>query len=160
MTRGLPLCPLIFISFPSRTIKSPGLARSPSFATWPRTITLPAVIHVSISRREPKPAAASNFCRRSPERLAGGGFVGGGLGGRGLKLQRPGDLFERRQLVQQTAQRVRADLVLEQALQVRERQRLLRRQQGRSKDALGLRVLGHRQSSRRSARSLRTGSRR
>src|SRR5258706_14725123 len=106
MTRGLPLPPLICISFPSRTIESPGLARSSSFVTWPRTITLPAVIHVSISRREPKPAAASNFCRRSPEGLAGGGFVGGGLGGRGLKLQRPSDLFERRPLLQRAQAQV------------------------------------------------------
>jgi hypothetical protein len=61
MTRGLPLLALIFISLPSRSIESPGLARSPSFATWPRTLILPAAIHASIARREPKPAAESSF---------------------------------------------------------------------------------------------------
>src|SRR5579862_7423477 len=101
MTRGLVLLALIFISLPSRRIRSPGLARSPSFAVWPRTVTRPAVIQVSISLREPKPAAASSLCSRSA--LLGavcGGFVGGGLGGRRLKLQRPGDFLQRRQLLQ------------------------------------------------------------
>src|SRR6185295_11255986 len=106
MTRAAPLLPLIFISLPSSSIKSPGAARSPSFATRPRTMTRPAVIQVSICLREPKPAAASSFCSRSPVKsaCAAGGwcsrFVGGGLGRRGFKLEGPGDFLQRRQLLQ------------------------------------------------------------
>src|SRR5260370_1076349 len=119
MTRGAPLLAAILISFPSSRIESPGLARSPSFATLPRTVTRPAVIQVSISRRDPNPAAASNFCSRSPAGLpelggvAGGrrvGFVGGLVGrrlrGRGLKLERAGDLLERRQFLQREQSQV------------------------------------------------------
>src|SRR5512132_512993 len=119
MTRGALRCALTLISLPSRRIESPGLARSPSFATWPRTVTRPAEIQPSISLREPKPAAASSFCSRSPAGtaeasaaaalalLAGGwrgGFVGGLLsnlrGSRWFKLERPGDLLKGRQLLQ------------------------------------------------------------
>src|SRR6185503_4836494 len=115
MTRGAPLFALILISFPSSRIKSPGPARSPSFAVWPRTITLPAVIQVSISLREPKPAAASSFCNRSPAWLLGGaggwrgGFVGGLpnlRGGCGLKLESARNFLERRQLLQRAQSEV------------------------------------------------------
>src|SRR5436190_19584017 len=107
MTRALPLPAPSLTSLPSRKTGSPAPARSPSLATWPRTVTRPALIQVSISRREPKPAAASSFCSRSPAGLLGAGgwggrFVGGGLGGRGLKLQRPGDFLQRRQFLQRT----------------------------------------------------------
>src|SRR6185436_19591221 len=119
MTRGAPLFALICTSLPSRRTTSPGLARSPSFATCPRTVTRPAVIQVSISRRDPNPAAASSFCSRSPAGPPGlggaaggrrvgfvGGLVGRGLGGRGLKLERAGDLLERRQLLQREQSQV------------------------------------------------------
>src|SRR5512139_4324504 len=95
---------------PSRRTVSPGSARSPSFATCPRTVTRPALIQVSISRREPKPAAASSFWILSPAGLLEGGAGGdGGLLGRfirrrlrggGLELQRARDLLQRRQLLE------------------------------------------------------------
>src|SRR5919201_1579768 len=99
---------------PSTATASPGAARSPSLATRPRTVTRPASIHDSISRREPRPAAASSFWRRSAFGAGGGGGFGFGFGdafgvgrpdarfsGRdGLKLQGLGDLLERRQLFQ------------------------------------------------------------
>ena len=89
-------------------MESEALARSPSFATFPLSVTRPASIHVSISRREPRPAAASSFCSRSPEgaasRLAvgaGGGmllgfffFSDGGLGsGNHFQLEGLGDFL-------------------------------------------------------------------
>src|SRR5690242_9986458 len=97
---------------PSSESASPGRARSPSFATRPPTVTRPAAIQDSISRREPRPAAASSFWRRSAFGAGGGGWLGFGfgrgvgvgrpdarLGGRdGLKGERLRDFFERRQL--------------------------------------------------------------
>src|SRR5438874_1430577 len=95
---------------PSTVMSSAPVARSPSLATRPLTVTRPASIQDSISRREPRPAAASSFWSRSAFRSGGGGglgFGGGfgicrpdaGLGGRDrLKLQGLGDFFERRQL--------------------------------------------------------------
>src|SRR3954469_17855743 len=101
---------------------SPGPARSPSCATRPAMVTRPAAIQVSISRREPRPARASSFCKRSGCSLAfgaggGAGFgfglgerfsfadgfrIGGahtGFGGRArLERERLRDLLERRQL--------------------------------------------------------------
>src|SRR6187401_2920208 len=104
MTLGWDLDALVFTGLPSRRISSPGCALSPSFATWPRTLTRPALIQVSISRREPKPAAASSFCSRSPaggllDAGRGGGgfldrFIGRGLRGRRLELQRARDLLQ------------------------------------------------------------------
>jgi hypothetical protein len=43
-------------------------------------VTRPAAIQVSISRREPTPAAASSFCSRSPAGAASGLAVGAGGG--------------------------------------------------------------------------------
>src|SRR5712671_4586396 len=124
---------------PSTATSSPGVARSPSFATRPPTVTRRASIQVSISRLEPRPAAARTFCSRSPcnaGSAAGGltadapgglaagpcaGFFGlGGLGGRrflsfndlGLRrrqLQGLGDFLERRQLLE----RAQAEVVEE-----------------------------------------------
>jgi hypothetical protein len=48
-------------ALPSTAMESRGEALSPSLATWPLTVTRPAAIQVSISRREPRPAAASSF---------------------------------------------------------------------------------------------------
>ena len=42
-----------------------GLARSPSSATRPLTVTRPSRIHSSMPRRDPWPALASSFCSRS-----------------------------------------------------------------------------------------------
>jgi hypothetical protein len=50
------------------------------------------------------------------------------------------------QLVEQAAQDVGPDLLLEQALQVGQRERLLRRQQRALDDALGFRQIRHTQS--------------
>src|ERR671937_1083118 len=102
------------IERPSTAISSPGAARSPSCATRPPMVTRPAAIHDSISRREPRPAPARSFWRRSAFGAGGGGGFGFGFGdafgvgrpdarfsGRdGLKLQGLGDLLERRQLFQ------------------------------------------------------------
>src|SRR5436309_2654444 len=97
---------------PSTAISSPTAARSPSLAARPPTVTRPASIQDSISRREPRPAAASSFWSRSAFGAGGGGglgFGGGfgicrpdaGLGGRDrLKLEGLGDFFERRQLLE------------------------------------------------------------
>src|SRR3989442_6429777 len=93
---------------PSTAISSPTVARSPSLAARPPTVTRPASIQDSISRREPRPAAASSFWSRSAF-CAGGGFglgfgVGGTgtrLGGRGgLKLEGPRDFLWWRPLFQ------------------------------------------------------------
>src|SRR5436189_4434150 len=94
-------------------------ARSPSFATRSPNVTRPASIQPSISRREPRPAAASSFCSRSPRGSAvgaGGGFalLIGLLGPDGrfrcggrLKREGLGDFLERRQLFQ----RAQAEIV-------------------------------------------------
>src|SRR5690242_16980304 len=42
-----------------------GSALSPSFATLPLTVTRRAAISSSLARRDPTPAAAITFCRRS-----------------------------------------------------------------------------------------------
>src|SRR5687767_11543727 len=103
--------------FPSTTIESDGPARSPSLASWPLTVTRPAAIQVSISRREPSPAAASSFCNRSAVGAGSGAldlffgfwlsdfgfgsrrFHSGRFGSRhDLEVQGLGDLLERRQL--------------------------------------------------------------
>src|SRR5205814_10241739 len=90
----------------------PTAPRSPSLAARPSTVTRPASIQVSISRREPNPAAASSFWSRSAFSAGGGGgfgFCGGfgicrpdaRLGGLDrLKLEGLGDFLERRQLFQ------------------------------------------------------------
>src|SRR5712671_6500798 len=128
------------IGLPSTVTTSPGVARSPSFARRAPTLTRPASIQVSISRREPRPAAARTFCSRSPcnagsvaRGLAAGasgglaagpgtGFFGlGGLGGRrflsfndlGLRwgeLEGLRDVRERRQLLQRTQAEVVEEL--------------------------------------------------
>src|SRR5947207_13871200 len=59
---------------PSTVMAAPGAARSPGLATRPATVTRPAAIHDSISRRDPRPAAASTFWRRSAFCAGGGGF--------------------------------------------------------------------------------------
>src|SRR6185436_2281929 len=109
---------------------SEGRARAPNFAIFPETAIRPAAIQVSISRREPRPAAASSFCSRTPSTdglsagpagsaAGAGGALGFGLcagffarnsgrfdGGRirplgcGLKLEGLRDLLERRQLLE------------------------------------------------------------
>src|SRR6266850_2578447 len=107
-----------FTGFPSTAISSPGPARAPRLATAPLTLTRPAAIQVSISRRDPRPAAARIFWMRSPGSAACGLAVGAGslarlvvldrtglgfadlLDGRGLKLKGRGDLLERRQLLE------------------------------------------------------------
>lgn len=101
--------------FPSSARTSNAVARSPSLAVWPFTDRRPASIQPSISRREPRPAAASSFCSRSAGRSGGllfvlscglgrlvadGGFCRFGAGGRGLQLEGLGDFFKRRQLLQ------------------------------------------------------------
>jgi hypothetical protein len=91
-------------------------------ATLPFTLTRPASIQVSISRREPNPAAASSFCNRSAVGAGGGLLLLGlffadcgfcfclGFGrGNHLELEGLGDLFERRQLLQ----RAQAEVVEE-----------------------------------------------
>src|SRR6267378_2185848 len=97
---------------PSTATSSVLVARSPSLATRPPAVTRPASIQDSISRREPRPAAASSFCSRSAFGAGGGlGFCGGfgicrpdaGLCGRdGLKLEGLGNFFKWRQLFQRT----------------------------------------------------------
>src|SRR5881396_1157044 len=57
---------------PSTAISSPTVARSPSLAARPPTVTRPASIQDSISRREPRPAAASSFWSRSAFGAGGG----------------------------------------------------------------------------------------
>src|SRR5581483_7809951 len=119
----MPLGGASATAFPSTRTSSPGAARSPSFATRPRTETRPAAIQDSISRREPSPAAASSFWSRSAVG-AGGGFFRAGFWISGFRLGRPDlgirhglrlegerlrDLLERRQLLQ----RAQAELVQE-----------------------------------------------
>src|SRR5258706_1174911 len=92
---------------PSTVISSPALARSPSLASLPATVTRPASIQVSISRREPRPAAASSFCSLS---AAGSGPGLFGFGGwllifndfrrRAGQFERLVDLLQRRQLLE------------------------------------------------------------
>src|ERR1044071_3230816 len=117
---------------PSRVIWSEGFARSPSFETFPETAMRPASIQVSISRREPRPAAASSFCSRSPRgsrtgsAAGAGGALGFGLGagffalsqgrfgggGRcGLKLESMRYLLERRQLFERAQAEVVEELL-------------------------------------------------
>jgi len=50
------------------------MARAPSATTAPLTLTRPAAIHSSISRREPRPAAARTFWTRSA--VGAGGLPG------------------------------------------------------------------------------------
>src|SRR4051795_8420369 len=91
---------------PSTAIWSPAPARSPSLATAPLTVMRPASIQDSISRREPRPAAASTFWRRSA--FGACGLLSFRVGradarfrrGDGLELQRFRDFLERRQLFQ------------------------------------------------------------
>src|SRR3954470_7636379 len=107
---------------PSTVMSSPGAARSPSLATRPARVTRPAAIHDSISRRDPRPAAASTFCRRSAFCAGGGGFgfgfgVGFRIGGAHarfsgrarLERERLGDFLERRELLE----RAQAEVVEE-----------------------------------------------
>src|SRR5262245_31378025 len=93
------------MGFPSTATVSEGPARSPSLATFPLTVIRPAAIQTSISRRDPRPAAASSFCSRSA--VGAGGrllllfrFPDSGLGARRHhgQLEGLGDLFQRRQL--------------------------------------------------------------
>src|SRR3954454_7518045 len=119
---------------PSTAIASLEAARSPSWATRPATLTRPAAIQVSISRREPRPARASSFCRRSgcslPFSAGGGADFGFGLGepfsfgdgfriggthtgfsGRSrLECECLGDLLERRQLLERAQAKVVEEL--------------------------------------------------
>src|SRR5438874_11229873 len=91
---------------PSTAILSAAPARSPSLATEPLTVMRPASIQDSISRREPRPAAARTFWSRSA--FCTGGSLGFGVGradarfggGDGLELQRLRDFLEGRQLFQ------------------------------------------------------------
>jgi hypothetical protein len=83
----------IAIGFPSSSMESDGPARSPSLARRPFTLIRPAEIQISISRREPRPAAASSFWIRSAVGAGGGllfGFAdrdfGGGRSGNHLEL--------------------------------------------------------------------------
>ena len=46
------------------------LTRWPRLANWPSTLTRPALIQASISRREPSPMRARTFCSFSPAGLA------------------------------------------------------------------------------------------
>src|SRR5882724_307455 len=98
---------------PSTVILSTGPARSPSLATEPLTLMRPASIQDSISRREPRPAAARTFWSRSAFCTCPLAFSACGLlrfrvgwagarfgGGDGLKLQRLRDFLEGRQLFQ------------------------------------------------------------
>src|SRR3970282_1747583 len=98
-TRGRAPAALRASGLPSSSIRSPVPARSPSRAGAPFRLTRPAAIQASICRREPWPAAASSFCRRSACGRLVGGFGDGG-DRRGLKLQRLGNFLERRQLLQ------------------------------------------------------------
>src|SRR5690349_19524858 len=108
-TRPADLC-ASRTGLPSTTILSAGPARSPSLASAPLTAIRPASIHDSISRREPRPAAAKTFWSRSAFCAGGGlgfgrvfviGRSGACFGGRDwLKLQRLRDFLERRQLLE------------------------------------------------------------
>src|SRR5262245_48355503 len=96
-----------FTGLPSTRTASPGLALSPSLATSPFTVTRPAAIQPSISRREPRPAAASNFCSRSAVGASGGLFFLRIFPDRGFRSRRNDfeleglrDLCQRRQLLQ------------------------------------------------------------
>src|SRR5262249_37657357 len=92
-----------------------------SFATRPWTVTRPASIQPSISRRDPSPAAARSFCRRSAVGAGGGGllllagFFGTDSRFRGgdawLKSESLSDFRQRRQLFQ----RAQAEVVEETA---------------------------------------------
>src|SRR6185369_16162988 len=112
-------------TFPSTAMESEIRARSPSLATRPPSVTLPASIQPSICRREPRPAAASSFCSRSPRGSAvgsGGGFRlpcasfgflagdGGWRGGRRFKREGLGDFLKRRQLFQRAQPEVVEEL--------------------------------------------------
>src|SRR3954467_11371351 len=101
---------------PSTAITSFAPPRSPSLASAPLTVTRPASIQDSISRREPRPAAATTFWIRSA-------FGAGGLfrfrvgwadarfcGGYRLELQRLRDFLERRQLLQRGQSQVVEEL--------------------------------------------------
>src|SRR5262252_9277278 len=106
--------------FPSTATMSEEPARSPSFARRPLTLTRPASIQPSISRREPSPAVARRFCNRS----AVGAGCGLGLlvgfffgtdsrfrgGWCGFKRESLGDFLERRQLFQGTQAKVVEEL--------------------------------------------------
>ena len=65
ITRGRAFAGLSSSGLPSSSSVAPGAARSPSWTGRPCEVMRPAAIHVSISRREPKPAAASSFWIRS-----------------------------------------------------------------------------------------------
>src|SRR5512134_2834579 len=98
---------------PSTLTRSDWATRWPSVAGASLTVTRPAPIHDSMSRREPSPERARTFCSFSDAGAAcsggggDGGRVGGGvervlgrvarrnLGGRG-ELEALADLFKRR----------------------------------------------------------------
>src|SRR5437879_6005736 len=68
---------------PSTSMRSvDGSIRRPRIATSPLTVTRPASIKASLARRDPKPARASTFCKRSfPLASSGVGCVlAGGFG--------------------------------------------------------------------------------
>src|SRR5688572_27528123 len=108
MTRGSLGAETSSRTLPSSSIAAPGTARSPRVATRPWIVMRPAAIHASISRREPKPAAASSFWIRSARgsvRCGADGGRGDGAGlflgcrrGGGFERKGLGDLRERRQL--------------------------------------------------------------
>ena len=60
------------MSSPSTAITSSGCTRRPSTATSPFTVTRPAAISSSHSRRLPWPRAAMTFCSRSPSAVVSG----------------------------------------------------------------------------------------
>src|SRR3954471_12667657 len=108
--------PASWTALPSTAIWSPAPARSPSLATAPLTVMRPASIQDSISRREPRPAAGSTFCRRSA--FFTGGYLGFRVGredarcgrGNGLKLQGLRDFLQGRQLFQRAHPQVVEEL--------------------------------------------------
>src|SRR3712207_8049919 len=56
-----------------------GSARSPRRAIRPSTVTLPRAMSVSQARREPTPATARTFCRRSAPSVSAGLGIAGDL---------------------------------------------------------------------------------
>src|SRR5204862_548813 len=127
---------------------------------------------------------ARSFCSRSPRGLAvgsGGGLFRLGIGGslpgvghhRTLELKGSGDFLERRQLLQRAqpeiveklagggvkrrpARRLALAHVVDQPLELRYAEGLLRREQHRLEDALRLSRVGHGPILRKSGRSIRT----
>src|SRR4029077_9524707 len=104
--------PASWTALPSTAIWSSAPARSPSLAIAPLTVTRPGSIQDSISRREPRPAAASSFWRRSAFGTGGSlrfrvGWEGARFrSGHGLELQRLRNFLQRRQLFQRAQPKI------------------------------------------------------